>query len=411
MSTKSKIEWTHRNGEAGGTWNPLLGCDKVSDGCTHCYAILQCWIKQHNPNPKIKAAFEGLVEQRPDGSLNWTGKVRELPERLAIPFKQKAPTTWFVNSLSDLFHEDVSDDFIAQVFGVMALTPHHTYQILTKRPDRMLKWFTGKRLLENTAEYVAWWASKLPGLPEIIWDSRGSDIDRYWNIPMSVERSDDDPDKRSGNEYRPMTVKERTVHCAKRRAWPGWPLPNVWIGVSAENQKTADERIPLLLKTPAVIRFLSCEPLLGPIQLGIGGDFYDYGVGKDESGGPKIHQVIAGGESGKDSRPMHPEWAMDLRDQCQEAGVAFFFKQWGDWQPRGDEHGCWSVKDSIPGKEQRHVFYTPHPNMHTPVTVLRSTPHPERGEYYHQWMMQRVGKHAAGRILDGRTWDEFPVAS
>jgi protein gp37 len=304
VSVHTNISW------AGGTWNCCLGCDKVSAGCHHCYAILSCWMKQHHPNDTIRRKFEGLVERRPDGSLNWTGKVVELPERLSLPIKTKTPTRWFVDSMSDPFHKSVSDDFIAQRFAVAALTPQHQYLFLTKRPERALEWFIGKRLLENTPEFVAWWAEHLPqDCGDVVWDARGSDPDNYIGA-MGMRFAD---------------AKERKAHYAKRHRWPGWPLPNVWIGVSTEDQKTADARIPLLLQIPAAVRFLSCEPLIGPIQLGVNGQFFDYGVG-DRA---RIDWAIVGGESGKDARRMELQWARDLRQQCAEAGVAYHFKQTG----------------------------------------------------------------------------------
>lgn len=125
----SKIEWT------GETWNPVLGCTKVSGGCDNCYAMGAAWMKQHHPNAKIQAAYAGLTVKR-NGRAAWTNQVRCLPERLAIPLGWKKPRTIFVNSMSDLFHEGVPDEFVDQVFAVMALTPQHTYQILTKRPER-----------------------------------------------------------------------------------------------------------------------------------------------------------------------------------------------------------------------------------------------------------------------------------
>lgn len=143
-----------------------------------------------------------------------------------------------------------------------------------------------------------------------------------------------------------------------------WPLPNVWLGISAEDQPAADERIPLLLQCPAAVRFVSCEPLLGPISLGM--------LGTRENWRPVydgIRWVIAGGESGPKARPMHPDWVRSLRDQCQEAGVPFFFKQWGEWLPHVD-----TVREELPTKDQ----------------------------------FTRVGKKAAGRLIDGREWNECP---
>jgi hypothetical protein len=183
-----------------------------------------------------------------------------------------------------------------------------------------------------------------------------------------------------------------------------FPLPNVWLGVSVENQQAADERIPLLLETPAAVRFLSCEPLLGPVSLEKWMPIYkeaetlkEYANGifqYERPGVPgwhrfsaksKIDWVIAGGESGPGARPMHPDWARGLRDQCQAAGVPFFFKQWGEWAPLSQNDGIWAtdskscVRFSVDGKKE------------------------EGG-----WPLQRVGKKTAGRLLDGQTWDGMP---
>lgn len=308
MSANTKIEWSDA------TWNPVLGCSKVSPGCASCYAIQAAWVKQSNPNPKVRAAYEGLVEKRPDGSLNWTGRVNAIPERLEIPLRWRSPKRIFVNSLSDLFHENVSDDFIDKVFGVMALARHHTFQVLTKRPERMAAWFSERFQYRTIDGGVSW----------------GDRSDRVFEAMQDfTDPSNDDHFDAGGNFV-----------------WPGWPLPNVWLGTSTEDQRTADERIPHLLRTPAAVRFLSCEPLLGPVDLSS-----RYMVlGYCETPEPLISWVIAGGESGPKHRPMNLDWARSLRDQCAAAGVAFHFKQVGGRTPK-----------------------------------------------------------ANGRLLDGRTWDEFPT--
>jgi protein gp37 len=274
MSENSAIEWTDA------TWGPLLGCSKVSEGCRNCYAINEAWKKQHHPHPAVRAAYAGLVEKRSDGSLNWTGKVNFIPERLEIPLRWKTPRRIFVNSMSDLFHGTVSDEAIDHIWAIMAATPRHTYQILTKRPERM-------------AEYLS--------------------------DPIRIQCSVLDritPADRSGSlEWR-------------------WPLPNVWLGTSVEHQAAADERIPHLLATPAAVRFLSCEPLLGPIEFSDVTKRADavQQLGKKAMDG--IHWVITGGESGSQHRPIDPDWARSLRDQCQAAGVPFFFKQWSGFRPK-----------------------------------------------------------------------------
>ncbi len=276
MSTE--IEWTDE------TWNPVTGCTKVSPGCDHCYA------------ERVTERFHGK------GSFE---RVMLHPERLRKPLHWRKPRKVFVNSMSDLFHEQVPDEFIAQVFAVMSIAKEHTFQVLTKRHGRM-------RSLLTSPEF-----------------------------PRMVTAAKVGPGWKHLNE-----------------SW--WPLPNVWLGVSVEDQKWADIRIPALLETPAAVRFLSCEPLLGPIDLTRIPD------GRNAYGGPRsmnalreccprcggwgvdcgidgvhmvkrpggIDWVIVGGESGPHFRAMDPVWAAQLRDQCTAAGVPFLFKQWGGRTPK-----------------------------------------------------------------------------
>lgn len=261
MSDNSKIEWTDA------TWNPMVGCEDVSPGCANCYAKRSIWRLQHNPNPKIAAANAGLTKRLSNGRIGWTGAVNCLPDRLDAPLHWKKPKKIFVNSQSDLFHKDVPDAFIDDVFATMTEAHWHTYQVLTKRPERM-------------AHYM---------------------------------------NSRTGKWYR------------------GYPQ-SVWLGTSVENQETADERIPWLLQTPAVLRFLSCEPLLGPLKLfqylnwpkcTCDGEYAP--CEECDALGPRtdIGWCIVGGESGPGARPAHPDWYRSLRDQCQNADVPFFFKQHG----------------------------------------------------------------------------------
>jgi protein gp37 len=223
MSTVSRIEWTEQ------TWNPTTGCTKISPGCKHCYAETMA--------RRLKAMG---VKGYEDGF-----KLNILPERLAEPLGRRKPTTYFVNSMSDLFHKDIPFEFLDQVFDVIRRTPQHTYQILTKRAARMRKYF-------------------VPG--------------------------------------------ERIV--------PG----NVWLGTSVENRKYGLPRIDELREVEASIRFLSVEPLLEDL-------------GRVDLTG--IHWVIVGGESGPKARPMNPDWVAGIKEQCEEVGVAFFFKQWGGWGADG----------------------------------------------------------------------------
>lgn len=228
MSDRSTIEWTEA------TWNPTTGCDRVSAGCDNCYALTLA--------KRLKAM--GSAKYQRDGDPRTSGPGFGLtvhPDALRIPYGWKSPRTVFVNSMSDLFHARVPLDFVRQVFEVIADTPQHTYQVLTKRARRL-----------------------------------------------------------------------RQV--ADRLEWP----TNLWMGVSVENEKEL-ARVDDLRRVPAAVRFLSCEPLLGPLK------------GLDVSG---IDWVIAGGESGPRFRPLEPEWVTGIRDVCQEAGVPFFFKQWGGRTPK-----------------------------------------------------------------------------
>jgi protein gp37 len=227
----------------------------------------------------------------------WTGEVRLVPEALDKPLKWRKPRRIFVNSMSDLFHEDVPFEYIAAVFGVMAACPQHIFQVLTKRPARMVEFF----------EWIAAQGALLPGL---VGASPGvNDVTSSACVMLAGH------DLLGAKNY----VNAMTQ---------AWPLPNVHLGVSAENQETADERIPILLECPAAIRFVSAEPLLGPVDLRLP-DWHKLGGG---AGGrvqtrSLLHWVIVGSESGRNPRPMETEWASSIVSQCQEAGVACFVKQ------------------------------------------------------------------------------------
>jgi protein gp37 len=227
VSDKSGIEWTEA------TWNPVTGCSKVSPGCAHCYA------------ETLSLRFGWSTQ--PWTPQNEAENVVLHPERLAIPLRWRRPRMVFVNSMSDLFHEQIPDEYIEQVFAIMAAAPRHTFQILTKRPAQMAAWF--------------------------------------------------------------------------QRADPRWrrePLANVWLGVSIENDRWVG-RAEILRHTPARVRFISAEPLLGPL------DHLDIA---------RIDWLIVGGESGHRHRPMELGWVRDLRDRANAADVAFFFKQWGGRTPK-----------------------------------------------------------------------------
>ncbi|MFH5231908.1 DUF5131 family protein [Antrihabitans spumae] len=342
---KTSIEWTDV------TWNPTTGCTKVSPGCDHCYAETLAERFRGTPGHYYENGFD--VQLRPD--------------KLEEPLRWKKPRRVFVNSMSDLFHKDIPDEYIAQVFAVMAVASQHTFQVLTKRHARMRSLLSSDTFIDEV-------------------------------FAASVE---------FGGE--------------SDWATSDWPLPNVWLGVSAENQQWADARIPVLLDTPAAVRFVSAEPLLGPINLC---NCYPGGVSPSTYEGPQEHcnvhgraplaWLIVGGESGRGARPMHPDWARSIRDQCESAGVAFLFKQWGEWEQ--DVTRYITGNPVTMGQEYTVLNVPRKPNsrqtaLHATGTTALNPDNPfDPFAAGHQgWtVMRRVGKKAAGRELDGRTWDEFP---
>lgn len=360
----TKIEWTQRPGTKGETWNPVVGCSIKSAGCTNCYAMKMAYRLEAMGVPQ----YQGTTE-KVNGKPVWTGKVALAEKALALPRGWKKPRTVFVNSMGDLFHEDVPDEWIDRVWAVMAMTPQHTYIVLTKRPERMREYLTSERedLINGEAGVLAHW--------------------------------DDMPQRGTG------------------------PLSNVWLGTSAENQETADERIPELLATPAAIRLVSCEPLLGPIDLsampfaegdprhrwcaltgqalmystGINGN-PDMTVRLEKPVRESLDWVISGGESGRGARPMHPAWARGLRDQCFAAGTPFFFKQWGEWLP-GEVYA-----EGLSGGLVRHQDGTDNAHGGRPD-------HWWSGDAFGGLVSTLVGKKAAGSEIDGREWLQFPEAA
>lgn len=291
MSDGSKIEWLARAGTKPATWNPIRAlsrisgkagthCERASEGCRYCYA-------------------EAGYNQRFGTGLSYTHQTRDkivtyLDENtLAKPLHWRSSRTIFVCSTSDIFGDWVPDDMIDRIFAIAALCPQHTFIFLTKRAARMQAYFDTRT--DNREECI-------------------------------------------GAEALSFSDGE---HCGIVEL----PLPNVWLGVSAETQKTADERIPHLLNTPAAIRFVSCEPMLGKVDLRPylwSSNSLDNPSPFPMMNGPRrneaivpaelLHWVICGGESGPHARPMHPDWVSSLRNQCDEAGVPFFFKSWGEWK-------------------------------------------------------------------------------
>lgn len=383
MADRTAIEWTDM------TWNPIAGCTRVSEGCRHCYA--------ERLAARGLPGFEGLAHfvDRQDGTkeARWTGSIVVHEHLIDLPLRRKKPRKIFVNSMSDLFHDAVSDDVIDRIFAVMALAPRHTFQILTKRPERMRKY------LEKISAHAD--RDRKNGLPAG-WQTRLALANKPGSLPIT--RAD---------VFRHLGVSCKFDYDPPT---PAWPLPNVWLGVSVEDQVTADVRIPYLLQTNAAMRFISYEPALGMIDLtNLADDGWsainalkpytvdqakeDWGESFDEECGlerdqPALDLVIMGGESGPHARPMHPDWARKTRDQCAGAGVPFFFKQWGEWAPsseeeaRGNPHSGWRCLAGHPHVARAEELY------------------PENGAAF----VERKGKRAAGCLLDGIEHNGMPVA-
>lgn len=408
MADGTKIEWTDA------TWNPITGCAVVSPGCTNCYAMKLAGTRlKHHPSR------EGLTKDTKAGPV-WTGEVRLNRQWLDQPLRWTKPRMIFVCAHGDLFAEGVDQVWIDHVFAVMALAPQHTFQVLTKRPERMREYMLG---MSSRRGFIAGYGALVRG----------------GNLPDHYE----------------------TAYEALAK-----PLPNVWLGVSVEDQKRADERIPILLDTPAAVRWISAEPLLGPVDIsrwvataevackvcnrpfwlhnadpcehkeGDGWtlacphcgncrckpgwteadaraismepptDWIDRVVGRFAKVHPTIpiasmiDWVVAGGESGPGARPMNPDWARSLRDQCAAAGVPFLFKQWGEWAPQVGAVDGWTIPDDPEISRRDH----------------RDWEDDRWGDPYRpMWCddldddtVSRVGKRYAGRLLDGIEHNGFP---
>lgn len=407
---ETKIEWTER------TWNPVVGCSIHSPGCKNCYAMRMAArleamaVKPDGDGNPALNHYVGTTESSRRGAV-WTGKIGIAPDdAFTAPLRRKKPTDYFVNSMSDLFHKDVPFEVVDRVFAVMALGPQHTYKILTKRSKRMREYMSADGLAERLGAVC---------------------IHLY-----------------NGMHNRTIAAKALFAalgdrNYAEQPEFVPLPLPNVWLGVSVEDQTRADERIPDLLATPAAVRFLSCEPLLGPVDLRwiaepddakdgvidalLGCNWIEHERGEefrparpghqdrimrrwvrsteaDILANSKIDWVIAGGESGPGARPMHPHWARSLRDQCAAAGIPLHFKQWGEWAP-------------IDGPNVRGCFKRSWPSGERPKVTLelledngRRHTHGSIGSpsVYHAYLMARLGKKRAGRLLDGVEHNGFP---
>lgn len=347
MANRSTIEWTDA------TWNPIGGCTRVDEGCRNCYAeIMAARFSGHGPGQwgeglaRIVRSANGSVDHR------WTGQMRLNESVLDRPLRWRKPRRIFVNSTSDLFHESVPDEWIDRVFAVMALCPQHTFQVLTKRAARMREYLTRNAVNDQIMMASIPHPSLLDGTEE-----------ELCNLITGV----------------------------------AWPLPNVWLGTSIHDQAIADLRIPHLLASPAAVRFVSAEPLLGPVDIGAPVRFalFSGKIVPIGDGTKPLSWVIVGGESGPGARPMHIDWVRSLRDQCVSAGVAFFFKQWGEWS----EGSGFSKVAKIVLNDGR-VF----------ASTIDVTDPDDRANWGRlcPTMMRKVGKARAGRLLDGREWNQMP---
>lgn len=352
MGDKSKIDWL----EGGATWNVMVGCSHASTGCQNCFAeSLAATRLAHLPQ------YAGLTK---DG--RWTGETRFNRDKLDQPMRWRKPRYVMVPSMGDLFHENNRFEDIAAVFGVMAACPQHTFIIVTKR-------------LDVARRFYGW----------------------LWRFTAKVTS---DIEVRVCLHYADQYI-QRQHHVD----YPSWPLPNVWLVATVENQEMADRRIPDLLACPAVVRGVSCEPLLGEINLHPW--LCEHGsVDRPEQKlgnfctptNQNLQWCIVGGESGPNARPMHPDWARSLRDQCEAAGVAYFFKQWGTYKPAyyydDDDHMRDAALD-----DDRHILMTS--KGYQWRERFDGQPPPDT------WIFNPVGKATAGHLLDGVEYRQMPGRS
>lgn len=357
MGTNTKIEWCDH------TWNPWYGCPDDgcrSDGCDHCYA--RAWARR-------------------SGIVDFDREIRRAAD--ATFFAPLSRTKYrigdrvFVCSLSDFFHPAVPEDLRYEAIGVIAARPDLVWMFVTKRPDRIKPLWD--EIEDGTrGRYVA------PALCE------------YASV-MAQRRNDG---------------KAENVFCkaAHRVVGAGeWPMKNWWLYATVENQEQADTRIPALLSVPAAVRGISAEPLMGSLRIeryllsSYDKAAHDPQMTGMECRTDKLNHVIVGGESGPGARPMHPNWVRSIRDQCNEWGVPYFFKQWGEWAEVYDRWvKCEATRNDLAGVVLMEPDGRTTPALELPLSVQET--------HCHEWdcWMKRVGKSAAGRELDGRTWDGMP---
>ena len=414
MADHTKIEW------ADATVNAVNGCSVISPGCTNCYAMKLAGTRLRNHPTRA-----GLTDQTKAGPV-WNGQVRLNEEHLLQPLIWQRPRQIFWNAHGDLFHDAVPDEWIDRVLAVCALTPQHQHLILTKRSDRMRAYFAGleaddigrksQRITQATnfvmlASGRSWGKLGSTGTyitttvyqtgarePEMIRGTGDGGVERL------IGWRDGERWARCSDAYAARVPDWLKNAPEGGWAFKEWPLPNVWLGVSVEDQTRADQRISDLLATPAAVRWISAEPLLGPVNLNaikmvdyvtseggsvqgwesaLNGKRFDEWSDGDSDGWPKLDWVVVGGESGKSARPMHPDWPRSLRDQCAAAGVPFFFKQWGEWVEV--DEGPYNFRMAPNG--ERCIGSE---------TVNGAAP------------MRKVGKKAAGRLLDGIEHNAMP---
>lgn len=359
------IVWTDE------TWNPIRGCQRVSAGCHNCYAEVQAQEIIASDRRRDTAEGEGAYDGLIDDNGQWNGSIRFVPELLDAPVRWTKPRKIFVNSMSDLYHPNVTETMLKKILAVMALSDQHIFQVLTKRPKRMAK---AMSRLPEWAEYAAQFAKTL--------------------VPAAKAQASYEK------------VKERMT---------AGELPNLWLGVSVEDQRSANKRIPWLMGTRAAVRWLSMEPLLGPVDIdramygpaskrvGLSCFGFTDGFGEEVF----IHWVVAGGESGDNARPMHYDWIDSVRAQCEEAMVPFMFKQWGEWAPRSE---CLHILTN--GQSASDI--DPSANKWPCIRLNNGGLDDRRLENVsagdHPVYMQKVGRKLSGNELNGKVYMAWPNA-